>query len=594
LIFSLCNHLRQIILAILPHVPNWHFSTTTWSSIFIELSNEQTTLSPIKFNFTLLFHHKSTKVISFAHCLSIQMNGDASVQTGTMTELRDDPSSQFSYGLRLAEGNGIPPNPSLAAHYFKLAADQGHSRAQLHYGIFLSEGRGIPMNHSLAAHYFKLSADQGNPSAQFNYAHCFMEGKGIPMNYSLAAHYFKLSADQGNPNAQFNYALFLMEGQSIPMNYSLAAYYFKLAADQGVVQEQAAYAESLRAVANGLSRLSDDVLRQADAPFVLLAESRGDDSRRVVGLLSGEFGTIDFQSAGAVVRPGVAAELCAAARSGRCLVLGREFRSGLSCFSILWEGGLLLVRAMIRRLRPRWLSDTRCLAVWRSSAQNASAFLGRHPGFETIADTFANFSKNGSVSDIVREFVRSLFLSSSAFASANSVLERLPMASVARFESEFRGLLSYTTMLQAAVEVLVDNCACSETVVYRALSEDGFDRPLESVVGEVIAWPGFIIGVRTINEAVEAAGSPGSIVLVLRIVVTQDAVAAEIGRFSENEGVWQILIAAESLFRVDSVGKVNISQRTVPEVRLLYAGKWSDRDLDLDFPSVEALTAVRR
>jgi TPR repeat protein len=53
-------------------------------------------------------------------------------------------------------------NKSLAAHYFKLAADQSHARAQFNYGIMLLCGQGISINKSLAAHYFKLSADQGD------------------------------------------------------------------------------------------------------------------------------------------------------------------------------------------------------------------------------------------------------------------------------------------------------------------------------------------------------------------------------------------------------------------------------------------------
>jgi hypothetical protein len=515
------------------------------------------------------------------------MNGDSPTRAGQIPGPRDDPISQFNWGLRLAEGNGVPRNLSLSAHYIKLAADQGLEEAQFFYGNLLFEGRGIPVNYSLAAYYFKLAADQGNSNAQFKYGICLSNGQGILVNHSLAAHYFKLAADQGNSHAQFNYGICLSNGQGIQRNHSLAAHYFKLAADRGVVQAQAAYAESLQALANVAAPISEEVLRRLDAELAVLLPSREDDSRRVVGFLSGEFGAIDFESAGAVGRPGVAAALCAASRSGRCLILGRDFRSELSCFSILWDGGLLLVRAMIRRLRPRWLSEKRCLSVWRSTAQNASSFIGRHPGFEIVAGTFSNLSTNGSIADIVRELFRSLFFSSAAFASANSVLERLPMTAVARFEPGFRGLLSYATMVQAAIEIMVDNCGCSETVVYRGLSEGGFDRPFESVVGEVIAWPGFIIGVRTIGEAVEAAGGPGRTALIFRIVVTQDAVAAEIGGFSEKEGVRQLLIAAESLFRVDDIGEVSIGAMTVPEVRLSYSGKWSDRDIDLDFPSVE-------
>jgi TPR repeat protein len=53
-------------------------------------------------------------------------------------------------------------NKSLAAHYFKLSADQGLLSAQLHFAILLREGRVIEGNITLSAHYFKLAADQGS------------------------------------------------------------------------------------------------------------------------------------------------------------------------------------------------------------------------------------------------------------------------------------------------------------------------------------------------------------------------------------------------------------------------------------------------
>jgi hypothetical protein len=241
---------------------------------------------------------------------------------------------------------------------------------------------------------------------------------------------------------------------------------------------------------------------------------------------------------------------------------------------------------MVPRLRPHWLSEKRCLSVWRSAALNAAEFLRRQPGFETVARTFASLSRDGSIADIVRELFRSLFLSNSAFVAANSVLERLPMAAVPRFESAFRGLLSYATILQAAIEVFVHDSGRSESVVYRALSDKGVEQPFRAAVGEVIAWPGFIPGVRTIDEAVEISGGPGAVGLIFRIVATADAVAAEIGGFAERDGGSKVLIAAESLFRVDGVGEVRIGEVTVPEVRLSYAGVWSDRDIDLNFPAV--------
>jgi TPR repeat protein len=58
------------------------------------------------------------------------------------------------------------------------------------------------MDKSLAAHYYKLPADQGHTIAQFNYAFLLEKGDRIAMDKSLAAHYYKLSVDQESLLAQ--------------------------------------------------------------------------------------------------------------------------------------------------------------------------------------------------------------------------------------------------------------------------------------------------------------------------------------------------------------------------------------------------------
>jgi TPR repeat protein len=171
----------------------------------------------------------------------IPMNKSLAAHYFKLSADQGDPTSQFKYGVMLHEGDGIPMNKSLAAHYFKLSADQGDAAAQFYYGILLLKGDGIRMNKSLAADYYRLSADQGHAVAQFGYGVMLAKGDGIAMNKSLAADYFKLSADQGVATAQFNYGIMLWKGDGIPMNKSLAADYFKLSADQGHAAAQFNY-----------------------------------------------------------------------------------------------------------------------------------------------------------------------------------------------------------------------------------------------------------------------------------------------------------------------------------------------------------------
>jgi TPR repeat protein len=53
----------------------------------------------------------------------------------------------------------------------------------------LFHGVGILMNNSLAAHYFKLSADQRFVNAQWVYANCLLSGIGVEINADIDIEY---------------------------------------------------------------------------------------------------------------------------------------------------------------------------------------------------------------------------------------------------------------------------------------------------------------------------------------------------------------------------------------------------------------------
>jgi TPR repeat protein len=50
---------------------------------------------------------------------------------------------------------------------------------------FFLNGHGIQMNKSLAAHYFKLSADQGYMHGRYQYGKLLLFGEGIPKIMTL-------------------------------------------------------------------------------------------------------------------------------------------------------------------------------------------------------------------------------------------------------------------------------------------------------------------------------------------------------------------------------------------------------------------------
>jgi TPR repeat protein len=73
----------------------------------------------------------------------------------------------------LQKSEGVLHDFEGAAHYFKLAADQGHSTAQTAYAVLLWDGRVISKDLIKAIHYFDLAANQRLAGAQYRLGICF-------------------------------------------------------------------------------------------------------------------------------------------------------------------------------------------------------------------------------------------------------------------------------------------------------------------------------------------------------------------------------------------------------------------------------------
>jgi serine/threonine protein kinase len=61
---------------------------------------------------------------------------------------------------------------SLAARFYRRAAQQGHADGANNFGFCLEHGRGVEQNFELAGDYYRFAADRGHPEAKLNHARC--------------------------------------------------------------------------------------------------------------------------------------------------------------------------------------------------------------------------------------------------------------------------------------------------------------------------------------------------------------------------------------------------------------------------------------
>jgi hypothetical protein len=123
---------------------------------------------------------------------------DTAIQILKPLAEQGDAQGQYSFGLLMLRGDGIPKAPSEAARWITLAAEQGDLNAQTLLGILYDRGEGVRADAERAMQWYLLAAEGGSNIAQTNLALGFRDGKGVPQNYGKAGLWLWISAENGS------------------------------------------------------------------------------------------------------------------------------------------------------------------------------------------------------------------------------------------------------------------------------------------------------------------------------------------------------------------------------------------------------------
>jgi hypothetical protein len=185
-------------------------------------------------------------------------------------------------------------------------------------------------------------------------------------------------------------------------------------------------------------------------------------------------------------------------------------------------------------------------------------------------------------------------IDSSLYQNVNHFLRRFPISMIAKFITELRGLLLYVYLLQSSIECL--SCSeplCENLIVYRGIAEGpNFDLLYESIIGDVVVWPGFTSTSTNRGYVLDHFITDDNSLLI-EIELHPRDVAVMIKDYSEYELEGEVLIAASTGFKVVSVDYENVLISTfcdtptlLPIVKLSYFLHWYDFDLDQRPPRV--------
>jgi TPR repeat protein len=91
-------------------------------------------------------------------------------------------------------------------------------------------GAGVDQDDTIAADWYRKAAETGDIEAEMRYAECFRDGKGVTRDMAQAAAWYRKAAEQGDPAAQATLGVLFSMGQGVNRDDVEAFFWFDLAA----------------------------------------------------------------------------------------------------------------------------------------------------------------------------------------------------------------------------------------------------------------------------------------------------------------------------------------------------------------------------
>lgn len=143
---------------------------------------------------------------------------------------------QYSFGMALLKGDGLPKDAEKALDCFTRAGEQGHLESQYTAGMLLLGS--VPEDEEAkkwAAHFLSKAAAQDDVRAIYQVGMLFFDGIGVERDPGKAASWISAAAGKGHMKAQSQMGNLLLGGIGVEKNLEWAFYWFDLAAKQGSV-----------------------------------------------------------------------------------------------------------------------------------------------------------------------------------------------------------------------------------------------------------------------------------------------------------------------------------------------------------------------
>jgi hypothetical protein len=394
-------------------------------------------------------------------------------------------------------------------------------------------------NTTLSAHYFKLATDQDSIEGQIEYAECILRGDGVPGTIPRceSKYYFRMAVAQDNCRAHMRLGLGLLSGFFGRFDFIEARKLFELAS-----RSEHSWTQFAILLRDALSLSDCDIAHATD------------------GLSIGNIFSIlrsSFDESIPLMR-GLNSDFC-------------DWNQSDNAIFAAWQD--------IARFSLEFLLDLSQSESVQTLALVQSDGLDQSPVLDSLPTELLSCH---SILEMIALIFKMYSIESSLYKNVNHFLRCFPIRIIAQFMKEVGGILRYIYLLQSSIEYCSHmKPLVSNMTVYRGIQQHGKHLvPLyESMIGEVIVWPGFT-STSLDQDIVTDAFIIGEDSLLFEILLHPGDVATRIADFSVLPNENEILIAASSGFIVEDVTWKYIKGLKIGCVRLSYCSSWYDFNID--------------
>lgn len=144
-----------------------------------------------------------------------------------------DAEAQFELALKYANGDGLPVNEELYAHWAKSAAENGLAIAQFETAMIILNNKNAEPDYQNVVGWLRKAAEQGHSIAENNLGVAYFDGTGVKQDYKRAVFWYEKSAMQGNSLAQNNLGIMYSRGLGLAQDPAMALEWYTKSANQG-------------------------------------------------------------------------------------------------------------------------------------------------------------------------------------------------------------------------------------------------------------------------------------------------------------------------------------------------------------------------